>query len=243
MIEQATVPVRSPAAGGGRAPLTRERVLREALEYVDGHGLEALSMHKLGAQLGVKAMSLYNHVDGKPDLLDGLVHVLWEEAERDVEVGPDWRGALRSLAHTLRAVVRRHPDAAPLLMTRPTMPEPALRLCDAQLQVLGQAGFDDEHAVEVVRTIIGYALGHVLCEMCWTASAGLASEGTCEAPGAGGESELQRLRWISRLVPPDVPDRLLEVAVKICGECDTERPFELGLDLMIRGLHGTAEPH
>src|SRR5258708_13407630 len=62
-----------------RAPLSRQQVLRAALEYVDEHGLEALSMHKLGAALGVKAMSLYKHVADKDDLLDAIVELLWAE--------------------------------------------------------------------------------------------------------------------------------------------------------------------
>ncbi len=60
-----------------RIPLTRERIVAVALRYIDDHGLDALSMHKLGAELGVKGMSLYNHVASKDDLLDGVVELLF----------------------------------------------------------------------------------------------------------------------------------------------------------------------
>ncbi|MGH3448645.1 MAG: TetR family transcriptional regulator, partial [Nocardioidaceae bacterium] len=62
-------------------PLNRARVLDSGLAYVDEHGLDALSMHKLGAHLGVRGMSLYNHVEGKDDLLDGISALLWGEID------------------------------------------------------------------------------------------------------------------------------------------------------------------
>src|SRR5260370_13583672 len=70
---------RPAARRGGRERLTRERVLRAALEFVDAHGLAALSMHKLGTELGVKRMSLYSHIDSKDALLDGLVEIMSAE--------------------------------------------------------------------------------------------------------------------------------------------------------------------
>ena len=67
-----------------RSPLTRERVLRTALAMVDKGGLEALSMRKLAAELGVEAMSLYNHVDNKDDVLDGILDaVLAQPAHKE----------------------------------------------------------------------------------------------------------------------------------------------------------------
>ena len=105
----ATTNTRAPVRPG----LNRRRVLQAALEFVDEHGLDTLSMHKLGTRLGVRGMSLYNHVDGKDGLLDGLVDLLWCEIDTDTSRFGDWQTAARALAGSLRALVRRHPGAAP----------------------------------------------------------------------------------------------------------------------------------
>jgi AcrR family transcriptional regulator len=220
-----------------RAPLSREQILRAALAHVDEMGLDALSMHKLGARLGVKAMSLYNHVDGKDGLLDGLVHLLWSDIEllwSDMEPrgasDGDWRERLRRLAQAARETIRRHPQAAPLLMSRPVLPASALRLFGAQLDGLEGAGFQRRRAVEIVRAFVGYAIGSALSELCWW----------CATMAA--ESELGRLRRVSQLIPDDVPQDLLAVAMDVCAECDLDGQFDLGLDLMLQGLRPPLEP-
>ncbi len=206
-----------------RTPLSREQVLRAALAYVDELGLDALSMHKLGARLGVRAMSLYNHVEGKDGLLDGLVELLWTDLEPTKEPS-DWRQRLRGLAEAAREMVRTHPAAAPLVMSRPVMPVAGLRIFKAQLDGLEQAGFSRRRAAEVVRTVVAYAFGYALSELCWSCAA------------AATDSELGRLRRVSQLLPADVPEDLLAVAMDVCGDCDLEGQFKLGLDLMLQGL-------
>src|SRR6516225_2651034 len=88
--------------GAPRQWLTREKVLRAALEFVDANGLAALSMHKLGAELGVQGMSLYSHVENKDALLDGIVEALSREAQPPPADGTDWLDALRHLAAEIR---------------------------------------------------------------------------------------------------------------------------------------------
>src|SRR5687768_12100752 len=91
-----------------RAPLSRERVLRTGIDLADAGGLASLSMRKLGRALGVEAMSLYNHVANKDDLLDGMVDLVFDEIglpPRDV----DWRTAMRRRALAARAALARHP--------------------------------------------------------------------------------------------------------------------------------------
>lgn len=212
------------AEAPSRAPLTRDQVLRAALAYVDQLGLDALSMHKLGARLGVKAMSLYNHVDGKNGLLDGLVELLWSDMSPTPPPSGDWREWLRGAAIAIRETVRRHPAAAPLVISRPVVPVSALRVMKAQLDALQEAGFSHVRAVEVIRAVLSYAFGYALSELCWSCAA------------AGAESELGRLRRVSQLLPDDVPDDLLAVAMDVCGDCDLEAPFQVGLDLMLEGL-------
>jgi TetR/AcrR family tetracycline transcriptional repressor len=212
----------SPAENPTRPALTREQVLRAALAYIDELGLDALSMHKLGARLGVRAMSLYNHVDGKDGVLDGLVELIWSDMASG-NTASDWRQRLRDLAHAICATVARHPAAASLVMTRPILPVGALRLFKAHLETLEQAGFSRRRAVELVRAVVSYAFGHALSQLCWSCA--------CTA-----DSQLARLRRVNRMLPADVPDDLLAVAMELCGECDPEGSFELGLDLMLQGI-------
>src|SRR5215475_8198721 len=106
--------------------LSRARVCQEALALIDAEGLETLSMRRLGARLGVEAMSLYRHVHNKADLLDALhVAVLADitpESLHDPSVDadtPEWRIVLGGMARSLRAALLRHPHVVALFATRP----------------------------------------------------------------------------------------------------------------------------
>ena len=212
--------------GTKRAPLTRTRVLEVALGQADAEGLAALSLHKVAAELGVKTMSLYNHVDGKDALLDGLVEVMWAEVPLP-EAGAGWQEALRRLADDVRGLVHRHPRAAPLLTSRSVMPAHELEVLDAYLRLLQEAGLTESRAAEVLRTLYAYALGFALIEVSW-----LAGEPADLLDG----DDVQRIRHVTRMVPDDAPDRLLRAALLLCTECDMHAQFELGTELMLRGL-------
>jgi AcrR family transcriptional regulator len=220
---------RAAGAGTGSAAagerLTRERVLQAALRYVDGDGLAALSMHKLGAELGIKAMSLYYYVENKEDMLDGIVSLLWSEIDLDAIAQADWQHAARHLACSLRELVHRHPQAAPLLMSRRVATAPQLRVYAACLSVLEEAGFSRERAWELLRILVAYGFGYAQAEQ------------TAFAPPPASE---RRGRPGSRrrmsAVPGDLPGELVEVARGACRGMDTTAEFEHGLDLMLRGL-------
>ena len=109
-----TQPGSSPST---RLPLSRDRVLRTALDLADQGGIESLSMRKLGRELGVEAMSLYNHVANKEDLLDGLADIAVEEIEVPAG-GVDWRDAMRRRAISAREMLDRHPWAAGVIDSR-----------------------------------------------------------------------------------------------------------------------------
>jgi len=219
----------------GRPRLTRERVLKAALEFVDANGLAALSMHKLGAELGVQGMSLYSHVASKDALLDGIVEAMTWEAQLPPADGADWRDALRHLAAEIRGTILRHPAAAPLLVSRRVMPTRRLEQVDAYVRLLMRAGFPEDRAMDVLRTVVVYAHGYALVEACFTACAGC---------GPWPEDELSQMRRVTEMVPRDAPDHLLRLAVLFCGRCNMDEQFSLGIDLMIRGIDAgpTAPP-
>jgi len=212
-----------------RQRLTREKVLRAALGFVDANGLAALSMHKLGAELGVQGMSLYSHVESKDALLDGIVEAMTREAEMPPADGTDWRDALRHLAAQIRGMIRRHPAAAPLLASRPIMPTRRLEQLDAYTRLLIRAGFTEERAMDVLRTVYMYAHGYALAEACFLA---------CARCGPWPDDELSRMRRVTEMVPRDAPDHLVRLAMLFCGRCDMDEQFNLGIELMIRGLDG-----
>jgi AcrR family transcriptional regulator len=215
--------------GMPRRRLTRDTVLRAALGFVDANGLAALSMHKLGAELGVQGMSLYSHVDSKDALLDGIVEAMTWEAEMPPADGADWRDALRHLAAQIRGMIRRHPAAAPLLASRPVMPTRRLEQLDVYTRLLMRAGFTEERAMDVLRTVYMYAHGYALAEACFLA---------CSECGPWPDDELSRMRRVTEMVRRDAPDHLVRLAMLFCGRCDMDEQFNLGIELMIRGLDG-----
>src|SRR3954469_4281965 len=99
-----------------RTPLSRERILRAALELVDEAGLDALSMRKLGQALGFEAMSLYNHVENKDDVLNGILDLVLAEMEPPLPAG-DWVSSVRASSISIHQALRRHSWAATLLMS------------------------------------------------------------------------------------------------------------------------------
>ena len=203
-----------------RGQLSRERILAAALELVDQDGLEALTMRRLADQLKVDPMSLYNHVESKDDLLDGLTEALWSEV-RLPDHGKGCKPTLRVFAESIRGLARAHPLAYPLLIGRAILPRPALEAIDPSLNRLETAGPTRPKAAEMMRTLIAYAAGYALLEL------------SC-AP-AQGSTPLEQIVSLTRALPRDAPVHLVEVA-RLWSDCDMDFQFELGLDLILTGL-------
>ncbi|MGW2716894.1 TetR/AcrR family transcriptional regulator [Streptomyces sp. NPDC001492] len=158
--------------------LNRERVLASALELVDREGLSALSMRRLGAELGVEAMALYRYASSKDALLDGLVEALYLELEERLTAETDaaaetssWRSGLHRIARATYEVCLAHPQAVPLLTTRmlavPLARRPLAVLKDHErvLALLREAGLDDAGTAAVFRAFTAWLLGYVSVEL------------------------------------------------------------------------------
>ena len=144
-----------------RIPLSRERVLRAAVTFADEYGIETLSMRKLGQVVGVEAMSLYNHVANKEDLLDGMIDLVFAEIELP-SAAEGWKRAMRQRAISVRTVLARHRWAIGLMESR-TSPGPAtLRHHDAVLGCLRNAGFSLEQAAHAYAALDSYIYGFAL---------------------------------------------------------------------------------
>ena len=151
---------RSAPSPRPRASLNRERVLRAALRLADAGGLESLSMRRLAQELRVEAMSLYNHIANREDIVDGIVDLVF--AEIDLPSGGDWKKAMRRRAISVREALLRHPWATPLMESR-TAPGPAnLRHHDAVIGALREAGFTIEAAAHAFSVLNGYIYGFAL---------------------------------------------------------------------------------
>lgn len=167
--------VRGQEPSSIRTPLTQERIVDAAVEFIDDFGLPGLSMRRLGTRLGVEAMSLYRYVPGREQLLDAVVERIIDrmEADPDVLEGPEhgWQDYLQRLAHGIRRVALTHPKAFPLVASRPAEapwlrpPLRSLRWVEAFLQGLAREGFSDQAAVEAYRAFTSFLLGHLLLEV------------------------------------------------------------------------------
>jgi AcrR family transcriptional regulator len=145
--------------------LNRERICREALALVDEEGLDALSMRRLGARLGVEAMSLYRHVRDKADLLDAIHAAVLGELKPISEANDhDWRGLLGGLAEALRAALLRHPNVVSLFATRPVSAPEAMVMLQRVWAALERAGFKPLDAQRAIIAIGVYTVGHTLGE-------------------------------------------------------------------------------
>ncbi|WP_258803826.1 TetR/AcrR family transcriptional regulator C-terminal domain-containing protein [Pseudarthrobacter sp. NS4] len=160
----------TPRAAERKARLSKELVLTKALELVDAEGLEALTMRRLGQELGRDPMSLYRYAENRAALLDGVSELVLNELPIHSE-DPDWKAQLRQIAHNLRLLALKHPNVVPLLVTRPLStplgmrPLGTLRPLEQILSLLAGAGFGPADALHVYRAYYGFLYGHILNEL------------------------------------------------------------------------------
>ncbi|WP_104174682.1 TetR/AcrR family transcriptional regulator [Arthrobacter sp. Y81] len=141
-----------------RERLNRERVLGTAIRLADAEGIERLTMRKLGVELGVEAMSLYNHVSNKGDLLHGMIDAVFAEIELPPPAD-DWKPALRKRSLSVREMLSRHPWANGL-MDSGTNPGPAtLRHHDRVLGTFRRGGFSVAMTAHAFSVLDAYIYG------------------------------------------------------------------------------------
>ncbi|MGB3827244.1 MAG: TetR/AcrR family transcriptional regulator [Ornithinimicrobium sp.] len=192
--------------------LSRERIVEAALTFMDEHGAQALTMRKLGAELGVEAMAIYRYVPGREDLLEAVVaHILDGLHERlDEHLTRTWQGYLQAYAHEIRYIAIEHPAVFPLVATKhPAAPwlRPPLRsieLVEEFLTTLSGHGFADEKVVETYRSFTSFLLGYLLLE-CGMRGADTGpveeplDEGGADIPNRDGSSGLTNAPTVRRL--------------------------------------------
>jgi AcrR family transcriptional regulator len=216
-------PSTKPAAKA-RPPLNRPRVLHTAVALADESGIASLSMRKLGDAVGVEAMSLYNHVANKEELLDGMVDLVFGEIDLPAD-GAEWKTAMRARAESARQALGRHPWAIGLMSAR-TSPGPAtLRHHDAVIGSLRMAGFSMAMAAHAFSAIDSYVYGFALQEA--TLPFGDTEEDTAEVA-----------RTMTSQLPADAYPYLRAFSVEHVMQAgyDYGAEFDFGLDLILDGL-------
>jgi len=210
-----------------RTPLSSVRVLFAAVAFADEHGIASLSMRKLGDVLGVEAMSLYNHVANKDELLDGMVDVVFSEIELPAG-GGDWKTAMRARAQSARQALRRHPWAIALMSTRTSPGSATLRHHDAVIGSLRAAGFSVAMTAHAFSALDSYIYGFALQEA--TLPLGDTEEETAEVA-----------QTMTAQVPADEYPYLTEFTVEhvLRPGYDYGSEFGFGLDLILDGLEKT----
>jgi AcrR family transcriptional regulator len=210
-----------------REPLTRHRIIRAALGIMDVEGLEAVTMRRIGRDLGVEAMSLYNHVRGKEDILNGVCEEVL--AEFRVPDALDWVEAARLGAHEYRRLLLAHPNVITLMSERkgPLTNPDSLRAYEFALDLFRSLGLSGADSVKAFHTFGGYILGYVMMEL---------------GPMVGGpddEAHVLAHREMARVLESADLPRLREALPHLI-DCDVEEQFEFGLDLLIEGLRARA---
>ena len=208
-----------------RIPLSRERVLRVAVAFADESGIASLTMRKLGEALGVEAMSLYNHVANKDELLDGMVDLVFSEIDLP-SGGADWKTAMRERAVSARHALSRHPWAIGLMESR-TSPGPAtLRHHDRVIGSVRDAGFSIEMAAHAFSVLDSYIYGFALQE--------------ASLPFDSAEETAEVAQMILAQFPRDEYPHLAELTVEhvLQPGYDYGNEYEFGLDLILDGLEG-----
>ena len=216
-----------------RVPLTRDRILRAAVDLADRVGFESVSMRKVGQELGVEAMSLYNHVANKEEILDGMIDLILGEIEGALggfavpSNGANWKAAMRHRILTAREVMLRHPWAPRLIESRTAMSPIMMRYADTLLGILREGGFS-------------YDLGHHAMHVLGSRMLGFAQElfEPEDKDQADADAELMLRQMASQV--PYITGMMMEIAHDepdaTLGWCDDQTVFEFGLDLILDGL-------
>jgi AcrR family transcriptional regulator len=222
---------RTETATERRAPLNRERVLRAAVRLADRDGIEALSMRHLGSELGVEAMSLYNHVSNKEDVLNGIVDLIIGEID-PAEEGGDWKAALRSRILSARRTMLRHPWASAVITSRTEASPVMMKYMDSVGGMMLAGGFSVDLMHHAFHALGSRVLGF---------SQELFDD---SSPDVDTDQMAVMVQQMSKEFPNIVAvmEQVQHDDASVVGSgCDDQFEFEFALDLMLDGLERLRE--
>ncbi len=210
-----------------RTPLNRARVLKAAVAFADEHGIASLSMRNLGQELGVEAMSLYNHVRSKDDLLDGMVDTVLADIDQSPG-GTDWKSCLRHRILSARSALITHPWASQVIESRKDPSPTMIGYFDGVVAIFRDGGF----SMDLIHHAM-HALGSRML--------GFSQELFSEGGGAeeDPEAEAMTIQMLERY--PNLSAMLQVIShdpeePQVGAGCDDQTEFIFGLDLILDGL-------
>jgi TetR/AcrR family tetracycline transcriptional repressor len=213
----------------GQEPLTREGILKAALRIVDDEGLEALSMRRLAADLGVNPMSIYHHLPGKGAVVSGLVEVVYSQMRMPSSEGLPWQERVRAYAHAYRGIVRSHPNLAlQLVSDAAAVSDAVLSGAEPLYEALEEAGLPPAMIVRTADSLVDFVHGFVLGE----------------ASNPSGEFDVGSELMARLETQPAGRVPALRRVFGALGEegarYDFDAGFEAGLDILVKGIEAIA---
>jgi AcrR family transcriptional regulator len=221
-----------------RSTLTREQIVSEAVRLLDSEGIDALSMRKLAARLEAGATSIYWHVANRDELIDLIIDEVYGELQApDPDDTPDWRPAVRQVAHDIRSSIVRHPWMVSVLdhLAAVHMGPNALRLSERLIGLLQRAGFELREAERALTTLTAYVTGIAMAEA--------AFRNWLARHGQSAQDWLDESQRAAEQVTGDFP-RLRELVAGYEGadvQKAMDEDFDYGLDCVLDGLQARLE--
>jgi len=200
-----------------RAMLTREKICDSAIKLIESDGLENLSMRKLAEQLGVEAPSLYKHISSKSDLFNLIQESIVNQLLFNQKISC-WQNCLLEVAVSIRKILLKYPNIAPLFATRPALGESALELASKVYEILSNAGFKPLEVIFAYRNLCRFVLGHVLAEI-------------GRIPGGSKEKTEKKVLLNCKEKFPNIFNASVNKISK-----DPNQSFNFGLKIIINGL-------
>jgi TetR/AcrR family tetracycline transcriptional repressor len=214
-----------------RPRLSKTAVVDRGLALADAEGLEAVTIRRLAADLGVTPMALYWHFRNKEELLAGLADRLWAEIDINVDPAADWLDQLRGLLESLVQVLRAHPAATGLLLEgEKRTSEAAQAAIETTLEVLHRGGLNPEYAAAIARSALFTGIMLVMSEV-------------GKEPGMSPAEQAEHMRQMRvrlALLAPERFPRTIEAAGPLTACDDPEFHYGFGIDLFIAGVRAMA---
>jgi AcrR family transcriptional regulator len=204
--------------GRSRLGLSEDGILDGALRLLDRDGLDGFSMRRLADELGVGTMTLYGYFRGRDELLDALIDRASEELEGLVTRG-SWRVRLRQLVLAMHAGLVAHPGLVELRLRRPLISPGALRLSEAAMSIMCDAGFSRREAARAYRSLFLYTFGAV----------------AFAPPNRADSDRAATVEALQALSPAEYPT-LGESATEVADSMADQEVFDFGLDRLLEGL-------
>jgi AcrR family transcriptional regulator len=225
VFERAVVKLAEQMDGPRRAPLSRDRVLRAAVELAGDAGIDSLSMRKLAQQLGVVPMALYKHVANKEELLDGMVDVVVGEIDPPLPE-TDWKSAVRQRILSARRALLRHPWASQVIESRTTPTPAVLEYLDSMIGMFRQGGF----SVDLTHHVM-HAMGSRIL--------GFTQELFDDTQSVDPQAQAVMVREMAARYPyvAEMAMAAAHAEESVVGQgCDDQFEFEFALDLLLDGV-------